>query len=135
MGFDKDRRPIWMPGRRDRVTTISSTATVIPSYGFNIFAASTVAGTKKYHIANPIGVGTETYILTNYLTGSSAARAVVTASSKTFFTTPASTKGYRKATMLAGTGKNGANLSLIAVSTARFQVMRNTTSVAFSTST
>jgi hypothetical protein len=116
------------------MTTISSTATVIPSYGFNIFAGSTVAGTKKYKIANPIGAGTEVAIIGGSLTGSSAAKAIVTNSSKTFIVTN-TTKTYRKAIIAIGTGKGGANLQMIAISTAKFQVLSKTTSVSFSTST
>lgn len=132
MGFDKDRRPIWMPGRRNKVTTLSSTAVVVPSYGFSIIPASTLAGTKKFKMMKPLGIGTEVNILgTGIITGSSAVKAIVT-SSGSFFVT-ATTKTYRKA--LFTQAKRGAILQCVQTSTANYFVLKNTTSVSFSTST
>lgn len=134
MGFDKNRRPLWLPGLRDRLNVLSSTAVNIPPYGVNTFAASTKAGEKKFILSNPIGAGTEVKILgTGLLTGAAATRNVVTASSKTFFI-DGTTKNYRKAVFTQG-GKRGGVLQVITISTANYFIISKTTSVAFSTGT
>jgi hypothetical protein len=119
-----------MPGKEDKLTIAASTGTNLAGYGTSVFS-STVGSHKTFKLDKPLGVGINKRIINTVNGGSSGVRTILVGSTKVSFVNN-STKIYHKLHFSANS--KGGSIDLLASSTYKYFVIRNTTSVSFSTS-